>query len=175
MKPDFRYIAPNGEEVEAFQLTETSRYQDKSWPDWLNSRMFMTVNGTEDWLVEGSEERKIPQYGWLVNTAGGIQIVDALAFEEYDKVVKEPTAEELAAVAATMNQQEVPEGTMTLHDPVLVELKVLYEIGEEGGAEAVHKELKAAIARRILWCNCPPGQCQEGDRWSCRQNSPLVT
>jgi hypothetical protein len=167
MKPDFRYIAPNGEEVEAFQLTETSRYQDKTWPDWLNSRMFMTVNGTEDWLVEGSDERKIPQYGWLVKTAGGIQIVDAMAFEEYDKVVKEVVEQEPIAADQALHGDP-------LQDPVLTELKVLYEVGEAGGSEAVHKELKNAIARRILWCNCPPGQCQEGDRWSCRQNSPLV-
>lgn len=166
MKPDFRYIAPNGEEVEAFQLTETSRYQDKSWPDWLNSRMFMTVNGTEDWLVEGSEERKIPQYGWLVKTAGGIQIPDALAFEEYDKVVKE-------VVEEVYDEPELHGDP--LQDPVLIELKVLYEVGEAGGSDAVHKELKNAIARRILWCNCPPGLCEGGDRWSCRQKSPLVT
>jgi hypothetical protein len=167
-KPDFRYINPEGIEVEAFQITETSRYQDKLWPDWLNSRMFMTVNGNEDWLVQGSEELKIPQYGWLVNhPSAGIQIVDAFSFEAYDKVVKE--------VPEELPEAEPEQPRDPLQDPVLTELKVLYEVGEAGGSEAVHKELKNAIARRILWCNCPPGLCEGGDRWSCRQKSPLVT
>lgn len=165
-KPDYRYINPEGIEVEAFQVTETSRYQDKLWPDWLNSRMFMTVNGNEDWLVQGSEEIKIPQYGWLVNhPSAGIQIVDAFSFEAYNKVVKEPEP----VVDPVMNT--LPDST---DSAVLLELKVLYEVGEEGGAEAVHKELKNAIARRMTWCDCPPGICEGGDRWSCRQKSPLV-
>lgn len=167
MKPDYRYIAPDGSEVEAWQLTETSRYHDKLFPDWINNRMFMNVNGDEIWLVEGSEERKIPPYGWLVNTPAGIEIVSAAAFEGYDKVVKEVVEEEPVAADQALHRDP-------LQDPVLAELKVLYEIGEAGGAEEVHKELKKAISRRVLWCNCPPGLCEGGDRWSCRQDSPLV-
>lgn len=168
MKPDYRYTAPDGTEVEAWQLTETSRYQDKLFPEWLTSRMFMTVNGNEDWLVDGDAERRIPPYGWLVYNGVEVSIVDAMTFEGYDKVVKEQPPEP---------PQEAPDQAPQadpLMDPVLAELKVLYEVGEAGGAEEVHKELKKAIGRRILWCNCPPGQCEQLDRWSCRQESPLV-
>ena len=131
----------------------------------------MTVDGTEDYLVQGDKEQKIPPYGWLVHDGAGISIVPAIDFEDYDKVVK-----------LTAPPQEPPQAAvdpLMPGDPVLDELKAIYEAGEKGGAEEVHKELKKAIGRRIHWCECPPGQCVGAkdlgaDRFGCRQFSPLI-
>lgn len=170
---DFRYIAPDGSEVQGWQLTETTRYQNKEWPEWMDSRWFMTVDG-ETWLDIGGTEMRVPDYSWIVKTeTGDIQVVGYVAFEQYDKVVKEVIIE---TVDDNQAQSAAPEisGAPSAHADVLSELKVLFEVGEAGGAEAVHAELKAAISRYVSWCDCPPNQCQGGDRWSCRQNSPLV-
>jgi len=34
--------------------------------------------------------------------------------------------------------------------------------------------LKQALADETDWCSCAPGQCANGPRWGCRQNSPLA-
>lgn len=87
---DFRYTMPDGSEVEAFQLTPSSRYREKEWPEWMNSRYLVTYDHGEERLVIGNNEQVIPSYGWIVRDAGGtIKAVDYSVMEEADKVVKE--------------------------------------------------------------------------------------
>lgn len=91
---DFRYTLPDGTEVEAFQVTEASRYQEDLQPDWMNSRMWLTAEGEggkkTDYLKIGDSETEIPSYGWLMRMPSGtIQVVDYTVMEGAVKVVKE--------------------------------------------------------------------------------------
>lgn len=170
---DHRYTAPNGAEVQAYQITETSRYTQKLWPDWLDSRWFMTIDN-QTWLDINGRELRVPDYAWVVNNGVEISVIDALEFEAYDKVVKEvemdPSTQDLVDSGGLPEAQAL----RISQDVVLEELKVLWEVGETGGADELKKELKKQIGSRMTWCTCPPGQCAEAERWSCRENSPLV-
>lgn len=91
---DFRYEMPDGRIVEAFQMTEATRFQEKNWPDWMNSRMLMTKESTDgasktNWLTIDDVETEIPSYGWLVNDAGRIHAVEYDVMEQARKVVPE--------------------------------------------------------------------------------------
>ncbi len=91
---DFRYEMPDGRIVEAFQMTEATRFQEKNWPDWMNSRMLMTKESTDgasktNWLTIDDVETEIPSYGWLVNDAGRIHAVEYEVMEQATKVVPE--------------------------------------------------------------------------------------
>jgi hypothetical protein len=91
---DFRYEMPDGKIVEAFQMTEATRFQEKNWPDWMNSRMLMTKESTDgasktNWLTIDDVETEIPSYGWLVNDAGRIHAVEYEVMEQARKIVPE--------------------------------------------------------------------------------------
>lgn len=165
---DFRYTIGDIE-VEAFQITETSRYQDKLWPDWMDSRQFLTVDG-ETWITLGSEEIKIPYLGWLVRgSSGQISVVDALDFEKYQKVVQNVTVLPLA----------VPTEVITLPAPVrddelLADTKLVFEMLQMDSYDEARKLLTTMLSKRTTWCNCSPGLCEKADPWSCREKSPLV-
>ena len=89
-KMDFRYTK-DGVEVEGYQITDESRYQDKLWPSWLSSSDFLTVDGLH-WIKLGVEEFPIPKFGWIVQHSDGHKtIVPALEFETYVKVVRAGT------------------------------------------------------------------------------------
>jgi hypothetical protein len=116
--PDFRYTL-NDEEVEAFQVTEDTRYQEKRWPEWMQSRYLMTIDGHE-WLTVNEVETEIPTLGWILRRANGqIEAVDYSIMEEAVKtVVDEPpkrdepsevNEEGLVALAAKLAGMTVPE------------------------------------------------------------------
>jgi ribosomal protein L12E/L44/L45/RPP1/RPP2 len=87
---DFRYTMPDGNVVEAFQLTPQTRYAAKSWPEWMDSRYLVTYEGGEERLVINNVETKIPKLGWIVKQPdGAITAVDYSMMERADKVVKE--------------------------------------------------------------------------------------
>jgi len=92
---DFRYNMPDGSVLEAFQVTEKTRYQEDEWPEWMSARYLMTVDNTEtgkreQWLKINDDESKIPSLGWIVKGGDGvIRAVDCMVMEEADKVVKE--------------------------------------------------------------------------------------
>ena len=164
---DYRYIAPDGSTVEAWQLTETSRYQDKEWPAWLQSRWFMTVDNAT-WLDVDGEEMKLPELSWVVWEDGHVAVVDPYKFEEYQKMVPEEL------ITTEPNEVVMPPEAQ---NATLDELKELWAVGETLGAEGVYAALKEAISRHTVWCSCPPGQCRlepDADRWGCRSNSPLL-
>jgi hypothetical protein len=165
---DRRYIAPDGSEIEAWQLTETSRYQDKLWPDWMDSRWFVTIDG-DTWLDINGREIQVPGYAWIVYNGAQVDVVPAQAFEAYDKVVKEPPPAEEPTEQPTTLIDETP------FDDALPVLQYLWEVGEAGGVEELRDELAKAIRIRTTWCVCAPGECkQQGNRWGCREESPLL-
>lgn len=94
MAKDFRY-ALDGQEVEAFQLHEGSRYQEGDWPEWMNSRMLMTKENEDGvkthWLNINDVETEISAFGWIVKYPdGSISTVSYDVMETAAKVVREP-------------------------------------------------------------------------------------
>lgn len=84
---DFRYVMPDGSEVEAFQMTEDMRFQEKQWPEWMHSNYLMTID-KQNWLNINDVETEIPNLGWIVRDAGGtINAVDYFVMEKAEKVV----------------------------------------------------------------------------------------
>jgi hypothetical protein len=160
---DRRYTAPDGSEVEAWQLTETSRYAQKEWPDWLDSRWFLTVDN-ETWLDLNGREIPLPDYSWITWNGVQAEVVNAMAFEGYVKVVQEAPAPDPQAQEALPPTNEYSE--------LMSEILVVLELDEADGDALA--ELKKVVAKRVTWCACAPGMCEGGDRWSCRQNSPLA-
>jgi hypothetical protein len=86
IKRDFRY-EKDGAEIEAFQLTPATRYQESVQPAWFDSRWFMTVDN-EEWLNVNGQEMRIPKYGWIArDRSGNITVRDAMEMEAWHKVV----------------------------------------------------------------------------------------
>lgn len=127
---DFRYTMPDGSEVEGFQLTGRTRYQEKEWPAWMDSRYLITYEGGEERLNINDVETPIPKFGWIIRKADGtITAVDYEVMEEADKVVKEEPVVHPRADAgisddalAKMHNVELPEDH-TPEDPFREELK----------------------------------------------------
>lgn len=116
---DFRYEMPDGSEVEAFQMTEDMRFQEKLWPEWMHSNYLMTIEG-KSWLNISDVETEIPNFGWIVRNAGGtITAVDYSVMEKASKVVPDAPPErdepsevdedKLVMLAAKLAGQTVPE------------------------------------------------------------------
>ena len=205
MSKDFRYTMPDGSEIEAFQVTEKTRYLEADWPEWMDSRYFMTID-SEEWLNVNDVETRIPEYGWVVNRGGQITAVDFTVMEKADKVVKEekpyhPPAEVdeekfLAAAAKitgkSVEELRMEEVTMPPPEPIsnVTEItgqfrnkdydELLDEVWEalkisNATDEALHRKLRTILAKRTEWCNCPPGMCEGGEIRGCRANSPLAS
>ncbi len=170
---DFRYVL-DGEEVEAFQITEETRYAQKLWPDWLDSRSFITQDGQQFF---GEAEIPIPYYGWLVLRGGDIKVTTWQIMEQAEKIVQrvieapEETNElGLAAVATEIHTQAV-----VPDDKLLNEVTMAYEMLKDGEVSAAEKILRNSLSDRTTWCNCQPGNCQKiGEKIGCRAHSPLV-
>lgn len=180
MKQDHRYTAPNGSTVEAYQITEASRYTQKLWPEWIDSRWFMTVDG-QTWLDINGNERPLPAYAWIVNNGGAIEVVEAQDFEAYDKVVKETPLEEIAEGNVDSLFNEKPpvirvdaDMTRALVDATYESLAGIFKIGSEHGAQAAMDEIRKRLMEATHWCNCAPGECKQSGGMGCRQNSLLI-
>lgn len=162
---DFRYTLGDIE-VEAYQITEATRYQDKLWPEWIDSRWFMTVDGAT-WIKLGGEELPFPYLSWLVNKDGAISVCDPFKFEEYSKVVPvEPeTFDEPVEHTATVVSGD---------DGLLFEVMAAFILLKDGKTDEAALSLRVALSQRTQWCNCAPGQCENADPIGCREKSPLV-
>lgn len=104
---DFRYEMPDGEIVEAFQVTDASLFQGSLSPDWMDSQMLMTQSSMDKtkgahWLKIGDDETEIPKYGWILkDSKGRIRAVDYSVMEAATKVVQEVPKVPDAAVPMT--------------------------------------------------------------------------
>ena len=170
---DFRYTIGD-KTIEGYQITEASRYQDKLWPEWLDSRDFISVDGQNCIKIAG-EKLPLPDLSWIVRDATGhMSIVDALEFENYVKVVP--------LVAERFNEipADIPSAGMTMpatDDGLLLDCKVVFgmlKIGSPEASQEALKHLTTMLSSRTKWCTCAPGQCQKLDVWGCREKSPLV-
>ncbi len=167
---DFRYIL-NGDEVEAYQITEESRYAQKLWPDWLDSRQFITQDGQHFF---GEAEMPIPQYGWLILRGGGIDVVTWQVMEQAEKVVP-IVAEVLEEVDERGISLSAVDQAPAVDDKLLNEVTMAYEMLQLGETSAAEKILRTSLSNRTTWCNCQPGNCKNvGDKIGCREHSPLV-
>jgi hypothetical protein len=121
---DFRYVMPDGSEVEGFQVTDASLFQDDESPDWMSSKMLMTKGSADSiktvhWLMIGDTETEIPRYGWIIrDAAGAIRAVDYEVMEAAVKVVKElpkipdkiqPMAPDALRLAAKISKRDYDE------------------------------------------------------------------
>lgn len=166
---DFRYTL-DGAEIEGYQITDASRYQQSEWPDWLDSRNFLTIDN-DNWIVINGEELPIPELGWLVKHKDGrMTIVDAFAFENAVKVV--PHVPETFDLPTT---EEFTERLLGQDDKLLAEVTMAFEMMLEGEHSAAQSILRNSLSDRTVWCECTPGNCQKtGGKLGCRVNSPLV-
>jgi len=118
-KKDFRYTMPDGSEIEGFQMTKAARYQQKHWPDWMDSRFLVSYSHGEQRLNINDVEQKVPDFGWIIKDATGtIKAVDYTVMENAEKVVKEvdvvhpeqPVDEEaLLELAAKLTKRPIEE------------------------------------------------------------------
>ena len=167
---DFRYIL-DGQEIEAYQITDETRYQQKQWPEWLDSRDFLTIDGMP-WLQVGNEEIPIPQYGWIIVRGGVKEVVGWQTMENAEKVVPDvPKAFEEEAT----DPSQPPAVTKSHDDKLLTEVTVAYELLKNEEYSAAEKVIRKSLSDRTEWCNCTPGNCQKvGEKAGCREHSPLL-
>jgi hypothetical protein len=170
MAKDFRYML-DGEEVQGFQMTDAMRYQEKLWPDWMDSRYLMTVDG-QSWLNVNDVETKIPDLGWIIQKADGtVTAVSYEVMERAEKVV--PDVPDTPVASVTPIETAKPD-IVRIDSQLVTECAMAYEMLADGQIEAGTKALRNSLSPRVAWCNCAPGQCAGGDRISCRLNSPLA-
>jgi len=118
MAKDFRYVL-EGQTVEAFQMTEETRYREKDWPEWMNSRYLLTYEGGEQRLKINEAETVIPKFGWIIKypdnsiTAVGYEVMETAAKVVEDVVVVHPEApvdeEGLLELASKISGKSVDE------------------------------------------------------------------
>ncbi len=193
---DFRYVYDaTGREVEAFQITPKSRYDNEHWPDWLqmqhgpgdvNAVFSLSDNPDVLWISLPTGEQMIEPLGWIVKD-GEMRIWEALAFDEtHSKVVPVPdlpaplpaadgVPDEVSVL--TLVKPEVADTSKEVEEyrSAIFEAIKMLEVNTEGSALAALNHLKGGMASRTEWCDCMPGQCKDGDIWGCRQKSPLLT
>lgn len=169
---DFRYTIGD-ETVEGYQITESSRYQEKLWPEWLDSRAFLTIDG-QNWIVINGEEVRIPELAWIVKHGDGrMSIVDAFEFENAVKVVPNPPLAEIA-VFPIVDKDKAYDIQPAIEDELLIEVQGVFAMLKMGAHEDAIKALRGTLSSRVNWCTCSPGQCEKLEPWGCREQSPLV-
>lgn len=100
---DFRYTLPDGSEVEAFQMTDQTRYREKDWPAWMSSKFLVTYEGGEQRLIVNDFETVIPKFGWIIRRAGGE--ITAVGYEVLEAAVKVVKEEVIQAPAAEVDEE----------------------------------------------------------------------
>ncbi len=189
-KADFRYTKGDIE-IEGYQITPASRWQQQLWPDWLKMQrltddvnVVYTDSSKPDklWFVnEAGEQIELPYLAWFCkHSDGSIGIIDALEMEEYVKVVPIPppvvhpeagaAPPALAVVPALKSVDEVIGDGLEMRNEMLSAIKLLHE----GTPEEALSYLKARVAARTKWCDCTPGQCSNAEEAGCREHSLLL-
>jgi hypothetical protein len=184
---DFRY-EKNGRTIEAFQMTSAARYQQKDWPEWMDSHWLMTVDDQE-WLNYNDKESIIPSLGWICQGETGVFVLDAMEMEKWVKVVQEappvihppadrPDVPVLASVTSLVPEVRLDSlaiGTGDLMNSITQAI-VLLKASNDLPQPAIEAEeiLVKAMLGRVAWCDCAPGRCEGVEILGCRHNSPLV-
>ena len=193
---DFRYIDDaTGREVEAFQITPKSRWDNVHWPKWLqmqkrpgdlNCVFSFSDNPDVLWISLPTGEQMIDPLGWIVKD-GEMRIMEALAFDEtHSKVVPVPDPpaplpaadglpDEISVLTVVKPEVADTSDEIAEYRAAIFEAIKMLEVETEGSALAALNHLKGGMSRRTDWCDCMPGRCEERDIWGCRQKSPLLT
>ena len=199
-KADFGYvnISEDGTsfEVEAYQISPRSRFQNEEWPPWFNmQRRPDDVNAVycdasiPDSLVLAmvGGEQVLSSGDWVVRFKNGdLSVLADSDFKKFSKVVPIPadpyippadnpdaTDPRLEKPALTV-VESVPEFgqvlNVDLEDDVCKALDAL--VAED--LSLAQEILTKAMMKRVTWCDCAPGSCAETKSLGCRRNSPLV-
>ncbi len=192
---DFRYLDASGREVEAFQITPKSRWDNAHWPEWLhmqkgpgdlNCVFSFSDNPDVLWISLPTGEQMIDPLGWIVKD-GELRIMEALAFDEtHSKVmpVPEPPAplpaadgipDEISVLTVVKPAVADTSDEVNEYRTAIFEAIKMLEVETEGSALAALNHLKGGMASRTDWCDCLPGRCEDRNVWGCRQKSPLLT
>jgi hypothetical protein len=194
-KMDFRYKMGDTQ-IEGYQITPASRWQQKLWPDWLvmqrlpdeTNAMYSAGDGSDDLLIAlPGGDAVIPPLAWVIKAVDGtLSVVDAMDMEAWVKVVPvpdpvvHPPADGVPNAAPAVALKPVPTlenvaGDTTEMRAEMMATIVLLQHDEAGQAL---EYLKGRMAARTLWCKCAPGECEDEGAvehdMGCRLHSPLV-
>ena len=185
-KMDFRYKM--GEtEIEGYQITPASRWQQEKWPSWLvmqrlpddTNALYSAGDGSDNLILAlPSGDFVLPPMAWVVKSAtGSLEIVEAMDMEAWVKVVPVPEPKvhppadgipdkaDVVALKPVATLENVAGDTNELRNEMLSAIKMLQDVGTDGEddlppkAEEALAYLKHRLAVRTLWCTCAPGQC----------------
>lgn len=160
---DFRYTLGDVE-IEAYQITPRSRWQDQLWPDWLKKKRLnddkncvFTLSDNPDvlWLALPDGDVELPYLAWVVKHANGnLGYMEAMLMEAYTKVVPVPTPvvhapadgiPDLASVTAlkpVVNEESLKNisgDTTELRNEMLSAIKMLQEADADPDAHIPEK------------------------------------
>jgi len=104
-KADFRYASDNGDgtafEVEAYQISPRSRFENAEWPSWLTmqkspsevNKLYCEANSPNDLtlMMVGGVEQPLGASDWIVLYKNGdMTVVPASDFAQFSKTVPVP-------------------------------------------------------------------------------------
>jgi hypothetical protein len=119
-KQDFRYASDNNDgttfEVEAYQITPRSRFEDREWPPWLQmqksptqvNRLYCEAGRPDDLalMMVGMIEQPLGATDWIVLYKNGdMTVVPERDFTHFYKVVPVPAAPVLPESAPGFEEQ----------------------------------------------------------------------
>jgi len=196
-KADFRYVSVDDDgskfEIEAYQISQRSRYQNQEWPPWLKMQkrpddmnaVFCDSSSPDNLtLALPGGERLLSTNNWVVQFKNGdLSVITDGDFQNFSKVLPVPEAPFIPpADHPDMEDPRIKEVPILAAVPDIApdveELEnavcaALQKLASED-AEAAQLILAQAMSERVTWCDCAPGSCAEGPVLSCRRNSPLV-
>ena len=144
-KADFRYTSSNNDgttfDVEAYQITPRSRFENSEWPNWLQmqksptevNRVYCEADNPNDLtlMMVGGVEQPLGHPDWLVLYKNGdITVLTDHDFRNFEKVIPVPDAPVLPESAPGFEEQfELDENNKLI--PRKTPLKVVQTIAEE--------------------------------------------
>lgn len=143
-KADFRYSSDNGDgtafEVEAYQISPRSRFENAEWPPWLKmqtspsevNKLYCEANSPNDLtlMMVGGVEQPLGASDWIILYKNGdMTVVPASDFAQFSKTVPVPDkpviGEELAGFEEKYeldeNNKLIPRKTPLTVVPTIIE------------------------------------------------------
>jgi len=114
---DFRYIDSNNAEIEAYQITDRTRWQDEDWPPWMvkqrtkdqkNCLYTDAANPNALYIALDSGDGQLGYMAFVIQNAdGSLSVMGEIEFNQYySKVVPVPPKAPPAPPADNMTDQE---------------------------------------------------------------------
>ena len=184
---DFRYKMGDTE-IEGYQITPASRWQQELWPPWLvmqrlpdeTNALYSAGDGSDNLIMAlPGGDFVLSPLEWVTKAVDGtLSIVEAMDMEAWVKVVPIPEpvvhapadgipdAQNVVALKPVVNEESLKNisGDVTeLRNEMMEAIKILQESDDPTGAGLARDYLKKCMAARTLWCTCAPGQCDYAD------------